>query len=698
MCGRRPFHQPRLLVPLVVPAVPVVRNQSKTQEVTTVSKEAGPHAEGDASRGVPEGIGMPGTARAAMDRWIIAACTKPRTLAQLARESGVPKTTLHRRLQRLPLKTILRRAGDTYQAVRPSEDLEQGRAFLLEEVDGIRKLWQFISRLPTLEQQAFAELVILGVIARAHNLGHDSHPAFLLVGGTQLLKSTLCEMICIAVGADLMKCRVNMMQVRGRGLLVRLSPKGEVLWVSDALQEPIAWLEEVSMSAPETERDLYAFLHGSKDVKIENNIVKVSAVGLLEMNPIQREGSLVERIGMEAQRIRRMIVLDMDRVEISDAMRVKCREEFERMRSMKPVELPPPASGELNTELKALVLETFSLCIKPGPETRDLLDPSRVLVLIEAARSMLGDREACRQVLNAFFTVAVTTNLVVEDWPARLAAAFPLKSDSFQTNGPLPTTPQTAESLTERDPELTAILKACSDTSAPNPYTQASLEAQTVAILSELGLRLPEDAEIIRATLSASIGLAAHGVTPDALAATISRARELAPLDDYMRRQGLDVAALNRLALLEQTLRAHGISMEEVPAFFALHVEMGRLGLSPAFLGWFVHTVSEKIEEGKLPETVLEEWFQLAEEWASMRQVVDALSDEIIDGRENLNKLRHEMAQQDRTFQQGLKHAQTLLLKLEECSDRVRQKESTLRVLETKIESRKAELAQLCQT
>jgi DNA-binding Lrp family transcriptional regulator len=604
-----------------------------------MSEEQNTNPDPSESQVVPPKGGTPGTNRAQDNRRILEACVKPRTLAELVKMLGIPKSTLQRKLKRLVRKGLLRFSSESYQTVQHQTGIALETLMCTPSRDRMEKLWPFIAQLPTPAYRAIVKLVILAVIARKYDLGGDYYVSFLLVGGTQQLKSTNCELICIVVGADLTKCRVNVMQVRGRGLLVRLGPKGEVQWTSEALQEPVAWLEEVSLAEPGIERDLFALIHGGKQVKIENNIVDVEAVGLLEMNPVRREGSLTERIGMAPQRIRRMIVLDVDRLLITDAMRVKCRELLDQIRTAKPIELPSPASGQLSPELRMLVLQNFRSCLNPGPEFRDLVDPARLLPLIEAARSILDDREACRLVLECYLTIAETTDLARPDWAERLAATFPhvLEPGAEAISGPASVT---GNVVAEANPELSEVLDACANTDEPNPYVQASVEAQLVALLSDLGLRIPENEGLVRATLSAGRQLAAQGVKPDAFPALISRAGELNQWDTHLRQQGIDDATLQQLLRLNQEMRAHEIGPEQVPGFLAWHAEMNQLGLLPRLVAWLAYDVQKRIVMGALPEEVLQDWLRMAEENNELEVVADGLQYKIAEREEKLEELK----------------------------------------------------------
>lgn len=65
-----------------------------------------------------------------------------------------------------------------------------------------------------------------------------------------------------------------MMQTRGRGLLRRLGPRGEVTYECEKVRQPTVWLNEVSRMDPRVKRDLMAIMHGRKTINIENQQMK----------------------------------------------------------------------------------------------------------------------------------------------------------------------------------------------------------------------------------------------------------------------------------------------------------------------------------------------------------------------------------------------------------------------------------------
>jgi hypothetical protein len=273
--------------------------------------------------------------------------------------------------------------------------------------------------------KALAELILFARIARRDGLTDDRHPGFILLGPTQKLKSWLVKVLCFVMGSSPDKCRVPMMQVRGRGLLARLDAKGRKTYQADALREPLMWCEEFSLADPRVKRDIEAVLHGTKRIKIENESVLVEAVPVFELNPRKREGTPEDKIGLDAPRIRRSITADFTAVNLLPNHKAKSQELLEKLKEGSPAQLPSAkeAPGAVS---QALVEAAFAQCIRP--EWADYVDASRILGLVAGAMAILPEKEAAHQVLRSYLTIAETTGFVHPDWRMKLDRMKPLSS------------------------------------------------------------------------------------------------------------------------------------------------------------------------------------------------------------------------------------------------------------------------------
>ncbi len=355
-----------------------------------------------------------------------------RKLAELLAE--VPKPTLYRRVDRLLALGFLRRRGETYRAT------ETGMAALAQvqerNTDAGSELlearWPFLRLFPTPVHAALAELVLFARIVRRDGLTDDRHPGFILLGPTQKLKSWLIKALCSLMGSTPDRCRVPMMQVRSRGLLARLDAKGRKVYQSDALKEPLLWGEEFSLADARVKRDVEALLHGTKRIKIENESVLVEAVPVLELNPRRREGTLEEKIGLDAPRIRRSIVCDFSAVNVLPKHKAESQELLEQLRKCSPIQLPPGKEAP-GAASQALVDEVLAQCVRP--EWADYVDASRILGLVAGAATILPEPEAARRVLSSYLTIAETTGFAHPGWRMKLSR---LKHSTPEEAGAIP--------------------------------------------------------------------------------------------------------------------------------------------------------------------------------------------------------------------------------------------------------------------
>ena len=224
----------------------------------------------------------------------------------------------------------------------------------------------WLAELPVLEFRAFASLALFAIMARRAKVGGDHNPGLIILGPTQRLKSTLIKILCYLAGSTPEACGIQMQSVRARGLIGRLNGKGVLGDTNPTLQEPIVWLEETSLAEPGVYRDVTALLQGSSVVKIESNEVHIPAVPIIEMNPLVDTGNLEERTGMDLPRLRRVILLDTTKLEITPIVRRNAKDLLEYFKALGPIRLDDAPRTPLSAGAAEHLDQAITACIRPS--------------------------------------------------------------------------------------------------------------------------------------------------------------------------------------------------------------------------------------------------------------------------------------------------------------------------------------------
>lgn len=503
---------------------------------------------------------------------------------ELLKHTKIARATLYRYLDQLKTEGLAAAEGDTYFVTAAGlKLLDDGPNDAIQRP--LECKWPWLKVMPTQLHRALFVLALFAFAARKSTLCEDCHPALILLGPTQRMKSWLCKTLCYFVGSEPERCRVSMQQVRQRGLLVRLDSKGEVSYVLEQLKEAFLWLEEFSLAEPGVVRDVTALMQGGKQIRIENKILEVAAVPLIEMNPVKDAGSLVERIGLRPERLRRALIADFAAVEVSRALRSDASARLERLKSIAPLILPAPSMQSLSAKTLELLHEAVEQVVRP--EVTDLVDPSRLITLILGASAILEERDAAVEVLWSWGELAASTQFLLPDWRARLAALLvgtPVQSQSqsqsqHQSNvDPLPADDESKECHMNR-------------------YKFEDVLIEHKRILDKSGLRLPEDTALIQGFLETIAEFKKNKVPTEKFFNHSKAWADLALINSKLEQFEKEGYDLSRIVSLINEMDRVGMTVLQLGGFLGIQDQMDNLQINGIEAFGLTRIILKEIEE-----------------------------------------------------------------------------------------------------
>jgi len=519
------------------------------------------------------------------DAALLRAALSPRSLDDLVTATSVPRSTVHRRAGHLIEAGLLSWSAQHYQTTPAGQKLLEGAPVSRLPPCHMDAHLRFLNLLPTPVHRAVLLMVFFLGVARRDDVVEDMHAVVALVGATQRLKSWLTKLCCFLFGADPKDCEISMMQTRGRGLLTRLGPRGEVTYECETVRQPIVWLNEVSRMDPRVKRDLVAIMHGRKTINIENRELTIEGVPILEFNLRRRTGSLEERLGLEPPLIRRAFIADFTAVSVSSEMRAQSPELATRIKACGPVALPKAPKTSLPPQYHRLVDQACAECV--ADEFRDFTDPGRIITLIWGAQAWLPDREATEEALYNCFLLYETSGFLKADWRSRLALVLAHPAASAEgaaatppAAGPVPPAAGPVPPVPEPGP---AALPWLQDDPAEGSEFDADAGILCLKhLLEKAGLQSPRDDQAIADLLAALAPLHKKKLTPDDVTAVLARLPFLDSLRQWMDNARLaekDVAAATDLLA---ALRRNQWGAEELYEALGYKNWLDQLGLSPA--------------------------------------------------------------------------------------------------------------------
>jgi DNA-binding Lrp family transcriptional regulator len=196
------------------------------------------------------------------NRELLELCRGAQNLNGLAAVTVISRATVNRRLRKLVDAGFIVHENAMYRTTDAGRTrLDRAVNPVVAQARKLADIWPFLKLLPSVHR-ALIILILGALIARKSQHNHDRHPGFVLLGPTMRLKSHLMKVLCAALGLYVEKCHIQIMEQRGRGLIIRLDGKGEKVYESEHLSQPLCWLDEVSLADKSVKKDIIAKIFG----------------------------------------------------------------------------------------------------------------------------------------------------------------------------------------------------------------------------------------------------------------------------------------------------------------------------------------------------------------------------------------------------------------------------------------------------
>lgn len=541
------------------------------------------------------------------DMKILETLRKPTAAAAVIAAVSLPRATLYRRLANLEQRGLIFKTGELYE-LGPAGLAALKTRKMPNPERPLSRMWAWLALLPLPKFRALATLVLFAMAARRANLGDDRNPGFILLGPTQRLKSWISKILCFRAGSTPDKCRQPMQSIRQRGLIGRLDGHGGLAYTSKAIEEPILWLEEVSLAESGVYRDITALLQGPRIIKIENQEVDIPAIPLLELNPLKTAGTLQERTGMDVPRLRRTIILDFEHCAVTDAMRRAAKGVLDQISAMGPLVMAEPARGPLSLRASELMDAGLGACVRP--EMRDYMDPGRISTLILGGRAVLPELDAVAESLLSWCECAESAGLVVANWRCALAEVLRIDGErnpevATSVSAPLSVEPANTSHSTGASMEPKSV-----QPSVCNPYLQSDVLLKLNQLINDAGLRVPDDDHAISGALKVIVSLKRAKMPYAGLLRNPKYWMEIIKADSFLKSNHLTPDKIKIIQAAHETLMKNFkdcVKTDEMnKEFYELYLQLCRFGFSKSTAGaWMARLYCEIFERpfGKGVET-----------------------------------------------------------------------------------------------
>ena len=339
----------------------------------------------------------------------------PRPVRELV--EAQPRGSVYRRLKRLQGEgwVIKRRHGYALTAAGQQVKADREEAACL---GGLGTVYAPLALVPSPCHRALLELALAALVVRQLTPQEERHPSFLLLGPTLAWKTSAGRFLCQAAGVDPATHIVDLASESGRSLWIRRAPDGAIATRRRLLEAPVVIFDELQLADSGVRRALAPFLSGRRRVPLENEVVSIAPVALITMNP-GAGTTLTERTGLAAPQLRRMIICDLDAVEMPDLALTGGRA-LEAAAKAGPLPLRPPQDSA--ERFRPAVVSLLRQVLQA--EALGLVDVDLLLGLATGMTAWLAAAIAVRQTLADFLLVVDTIGWTQPGWTDALRA-FP---------------------------------------------------------------------------------------------------------------------------------------------------------------------------------------------------------------------------------------------------------------------------------
>jgi hypothetical protein len=287
---------------------------------------------------------------------------------------------------------------------------------------GLNDIYPPLRRAPSPHHRAFLELGLGAIVHRQHGNQDEHHASFLLMGPPLTWKSSAGRFLCLTVGANPVHCVVDLPAEAGKSLWIRRGADGGVHSQRSLLAGPVIVLDEYQQADPAVRRAIAPLLSGRYRIPIENDLITLTAVPIVTMNPRAGE-SLAARTGMSRAQLRRLVPCDLTAVVLPD-LALEGEVPIEAVRRAAPLPLRVPRGS--CEPFRGAVVELLRQVLTP--EGLSLVDVDLLLGLGTGLTAWLPTAVAMRQALYDFLLVVETVGWVSPGW-LEFVHTFPAQSD-----------------------------------------------------------------------------------------------------------------------------------------------------------------------------------------------------------------------------------------------------------------------------
>ena len=348
----------------------------------------------------------------------------PTSLDDLVQQAHEAKSTIHLRLKRLvelDLVVHVPRVGYSLN--------DRGEAMTAERPP-IPDAWP---RLPLPDQLrvlppvhlAIIELALAAAAGRYHRVFTESLASFLLHGKGLKLKTLVMRIVCLLAGGDVKRHVLRLFKETAASATVRRNSAG-VARVRSVASAPIVGLDELTRARPEVRDACLVYVFGETEFpESDDTVLEILATPIIALNPPEGLDTsdptvdLQQVTGYDGAMRRRMVIADLSKVEIPEALRGKGgRDLLEALMEAGPYKLPRPVFPDF---LPDEVVRGALLAIFDRPERLDEADVLMVAQLIAGATAFRLDKAAAvRNVLRNVATCYATRGWLRTDWQQAL--------------------------------------------------------------------------------------------------------------------------------------------------------------------------------------------------------------------------------------------------------------------------------------
>lgn len=332
-----------------------------------------------------------------------------------------PKATVYARLHALQEKGLVAKKGTQYLLTSAGLQVKaehDGGPVL----DGLDKVYPPLREVPSRPHRAMVELIISALVVRQHTDQDEHHAGFLFVGPPMSWKTAGGRFVSLIAGADPNTCVVDLGAEAGRSLWIRRGAAGDIRSQRALLNAPVIVLDEYGLADRAVRQSAAPFISGRRRVPYENDILSITPVPVITMNP--RPGNtLSARTSFSPAQLRRLVACDVSAVPLPH-LALEGGRALEAARQAGPLPLRPPRGSceDFRSSVVRLLRQVLV------PDAVGLVDVELVIGLGRGLTGWLTPLVAMRQVLFDLLLSLETVSWVRPRW-LEAVRAFPDRGD-----------------------------------------------------------------------------------------------------------------------------------------------------------------------------------------------------------------------------------------------------------------------------